>query len=384
MKEKERLILIFGGKSTEHEVSQRTARTMRRALLRAGYELALIGITKTGRWLPASQLTDEELLSCDWERRAEELLRAAQASVSLGQEEQRTSSLAPLGFSLRETLEGMAGGPITAAVLACHGTNCEDGRLQGLLELAEIPYTGASLTGSALGMDKVLAKQLVQAGGIPVLPAHTLHRLDFERDAEGVLAEAETVLSYPIFAKPARGGSSVGTVILRDRQSALRELKKAFAYDEKVIAEPFLEKMREIEVAVLGNRDVQTAAPGEILMADSVSYYDYETKYLSATGSSLAIPATLDERTAAAIRRSAAEAYRILQCEGYARVDFFLERESGKFYFNEINTLPGFTEISLFPKAFAFEGVTDAELLRRIVDLARKRFEEERCRTERI
>lgn len=353
-----RIAVVFGGKSTEHEVSQRSARNIYRGLISAGYEAVLLGISHEGVFIPAYLLNEEELISANWESIAREKLATSDLSLNTTYE-----------FNPQNELFRLCNGKVDLVFLACHGNNCEDGNLQGFLELCDIPYTGADVLGSAIGMDKKLSKQILQNEGIAVLPYLEITHKEYHEDSLSYNQLINEKFNFPIFVKPSRGGSSVGTAVINKIEDLELTLLDCFNYDSKLLLEPFWEKTREIEVAVLGNNYLEIAQAGEIIKDSAVDYYDYETKYLNSEMSSLDIPAKLSDEERRTISDMATRAYKLLQCKGYARVDFFLN-DSGEVVFNEINTLPGFTEISLFAKAFYYEGYTNEMLLRKIVDLA--------------
>lgn len=366
MERKLRVGVLFGGRSGEHEVSLMSARSVLDALRREKYEIVEIGITKEGVWLMGEGV---------WE--------ALQAG--------RTNGLTPVTlladptrpglFALRPQdgqviLEKLADLDVVFPVL--HGTFGEDGTLQGLLEMADVAYVGAGVVGSAVGMDKGIFKAVMQAHGLPVVPYAVFTRREVEQDLEGVVARCEALAPYPLFVKPANLGSSVGVTKAKDREGLVRGLREAARYDRRIVVEQGVDA-REIEVSVLGNEEPVASIPGEI--RPGAEFYSYEAKYLDDT-SELLIPAPLTEEQAEQVRALAVAAYRAIDCAGMARVDFLLDRRTGTFYVNEVNTIPGFTRISMYPKLWAASGLAYPDLLDRLIELALER-KAERDRTER-
>jgi D-alanine-D-alanine ligase len=258
-----------------------------------------------------------------------------------------------------------------------HGTFGEDGTLQGLLEMADLAYVGAGVTGSSVGMDKGIFKDVMRACGIPTVESIIVLRSEIEKDIEAVIRQAETVSAYPLFIKPANLGSSVG-ISKCNRRADLGEGLLEAAYDRRVLVERGVDA-REIEVSVLGNDNPQASVPGEVL--PSREFYSYESKYVDGT-SGLLIPAPLPDQTAAKIRQMAVSAYKAIDCAGMSRVDFFLEKSTGEIYLNELNTIPGFTSISMYPKLWEASGLSYTGLVDRLIELALER-KADRNRTER-
>ncbi|HEV7662897.1 MAG TPA: D-alanine--D-alanine ligase family protein [Chloroflexota bacterium] len=359
-----RVLVVFGGRSGEHEVSLQSARAVMAALDSAGYEVVPLGITRSGRWLvggdPLHALSSGE--------------SGGEQAVSMLPEPGRTGLVA-----LPECEDGLqpigGGSPIGSVDVVfpvLHGTFGEDGTVQGLFELAAMPYAGAGVLGSSLGMDKVIQKTLWRGMGLPVVDFLTVSRREWERDPEDVLNRIEAGLSYPCFTKPANLGSSVGVSKARTRAELSEGLAMAARYDAKLLVEQGIDA-RELEVGVLGNDEPTTSVVGEIL--PGADFYSYEAKYLD-SGSQALIPADIEPNISGEVRRIAIEAFKGIDASGLARVDFFLDRNSGKLYLNEINTMPGFTEISMYPKLWAATGVSFPELVRRIAELAIERFQE--------
>jgi D-alanine-D-alanine ligase len=349
-----RLGIIFGGRSGEHEVSLRSARSVVDCLDRERYEIAEIGITKEGKWLAGSSALEA----------FEAQETGALVPVALPGEPGRGRMYS---WQVEEPLQIWDQIDVIFPVL--HGTYCEDGTIQGLLELADIPYVGAGVVASAVAMDKDVFKQVMRAKGIPVVDWVMIPTTRLETDLDSVLDEAESISPYPLFSKPANLGSSVGISRCDSRSDLMEGILFAAQYDRRVIVEEGLDA-REIEVSVLGNEDPQASVPGEIIPGDA--FYSYEAKYIHDT-SKLLIPAPIDDALAARSREIAVEAYRAIDGAGMARVDFLLERGSEALYLNEINTIPGFTSISMYPKLWEASGLEYADLLNRLVDLAIQR-----------
>jgi D-alanine-D-alanine ligase len=364
-----RIGVLFGGRSGEHEVSLQSARAVMAALAQAGHDVVPIGVTRQGRWLVAGDPL-HALSSGD---------SAGERSVTMLPEPGRTG-LVPLA-EREDDLEPLAGPPPvgTLDVLfpVLHGTFGEDGTVQGLFELAAVPYAGAGVLGSALGMDKVVQKTLWRGMGLPVVDFSSVQRRDVESDLGGVISRIEVAIGYPCFTKPANLGSSVGVSKARTRAELEHGLQTAARYDAKLLVERGIDA-RELECGVLGNDEPAASVVGEIL--PGADFYDYRAKYLD-TGSQAIIPADISADLADEVRRMAIAAFKAVDAAGLARVDFFLERSTGRLYLNEINTMPGFTEISMYPKLWAASGLSFAELVTRIAELGIERFAE-RARNE--
>ena len=386
-----RIGVIFGGRSGEHEVSLMSARSVLAALDPHKYIVTQIGITHAGQWLAGENVLD------------------ALVGGALGHPNLHHAALLPdpthKGLQvLRKTdsgqiLETLADLDVVFPVL--HGTFGEDGTLQGLLELADLAYVGAGVLGSALAMDKGIFKDVMRSQGIPVLESVIVLRSEIELKLPDVLSKAESLSAescsnrhpepcsnrhpepveggpYPLFVKPANLGSSVGITKCLSRSDLVEGLLEAARYDRRVLVERGV-NAREIEVSVLGNDHPQASVPGEIL--PSREFYSYEAKYVDGA-SGLLIPAPIPERTADRVRQLAVRAYRAIDCAGMARVDFLLDKDSGEIYLNEVNTIPGFTQISMYPKLWEASGLPFPALVDRLVELALER-KGERDRTER-
>ncbi len=348
MNRKIRVAIVFGGQSTEHEISILSARNVLAALDRSRFEPLLIGIDKGGRWLMQDP---DRLLASARDPRLVRLEDGRPVSKDL---------IVPRG-------PGDAAGSIDVLFPVLHGTMGEDGTVQGLFELAGIPYVGAGVLGSAIGMDKDVSKRLLREAGIPVADFVTLRRERFDIDPAGALAQLGR-LGLPVFTKPANAGSSVGIRKVTDAAAIEDAIRHAFQFDCKVLVEAAV-TAREIELAVLGGNPPSVSVAGEIVVRHPDGFYSYDAKYIDESGARLELPAplTADELTRA--QAMAGRAFEVLECEGMARVDLFL-RPDGTFLVNEINTIPGFTAISMYPKLWELSGIAPAGLVSRLIDLA--------------
>jgi len=360
-----KIAVLFGGRSGEHEVSLDSARSVLEVLNPDKYEVFQVGITHEGAWLtgPEARLAFENgkietLTPC--------ILLADPSKPGL-----HTSRQTEQGAILEHLTD------IDVVFPILHGTYGEDGTLQGLLEMADDAYVGAGVTGSSVGMDKGIFKDVMRAIGIPTAESIILLRSEIEQDMENALSRAEMVAAYPLFVKPANLGSSVGITKCNSRADLGEGLMEAGAFDRRILVERGLDA-REIEVSVLGNDAPEASVPGEVL--PSREFYSYESKYVDGT-SGLVIPAPLPAETAEKIRRMAVQAYTAIDCAGMARVDFFVEKTTGEIYLNELNTIPGFTNISMYPKLWEATGLPYAKLVDRLIDLALER-KADRDRTE--
>jgi len=356
-----RLGIIFGGRSAEHEVSLMSARSVLQAINKEKYDVTLIGISKAGKWiaghdplkaLAAGNLTEMSEAALLGEPGKRELLVLDHGGKP-GERAVQLSSIAELDVIF----------PLL------HGPYGEDGTMQGLLELADLPYVGAGVLGSALAMDKGVCKEVLRANGIPVVDWLMALRVEIEHDPETVARRAEAKFAYPIFTKPANLGSSVGVVKAHNRAELMAGLKESARYDRRVLVERGLNP-REIEVSVLGNDDPIASVPGEIIPRREV--YDYQAKYFD-ENSELVIPAAISPQTAERARDYAVRAFKAIDGAGLARVDFLLDKDSGELYLNEINTIPGFTQISMYPKLWEASGLSYGDLIDRLVELALER-----------
>jgi D-alanine-D-alanine ligase len=356
-----RIGLIFGGRSGEHEVSLMSARSVLSVLDPTKYDVIQIGITPSGQWL-----SGEDVLG-KFERGKPAGL---QTVVVL------PDPSAPGVHLLREkVLEKSSDVDVFFALL--HGTFGEDGTIQGLFEMAGAPYVGAGVLGSSVGMDKALFKDVLRAHEIPSVDSVLALRAEIEKDLEAVVRRAEAMSDYPIFTKPANLGSSVGVTKCRSRSDLQEGLMEASLYDRRVLIEHGVANAREIEVSVLGNDDPRASVPGEVL--PSREFYSYEAKYVDGT-SGLVIPASLPAEVTQMVQDLALRAFKAVDAAGMARVDFLLDKDSQKLYLNELNTIPGFTKISMYPKLWEASGIPYATLVDRLIELALQR-KTERDRT---
>jgi len=367
MNNKLRIAVVFGGRSGEHEVSLMSARSVLSALDPGKYEITQIGITKEGIWLTGDDVLDA--------MQAGKLSDGNQKQVVIlpDQAHNRLWEIRSHGSSME--LNPLSKMDVIFPVL--HGTFGEDGTLQGLLELADLAYVGAGVTCSSVGMDKGVFKDVMRSMGIPTAASVIVLRSEVEKNLDGVIHRVETVGHYPLFVKPANLGSSVGITKCNNQADLGEGLLEAATYDRRILVEQGI-NAREIEVSVLGNDEPQASVPGEVL--PSREFYSYESKYLDGT-TELVIPAPLPPETADEIRRMAVIAFKAVDCAGMARVDFFVEKGTGRIYLNEINTIPGFTSISMYPKLWEASGLSYSKLVDRLVDLALER-KADRDRTE--
>lgn len=369
-----RVGVLFGGRSGEHEVSLRSAQSVMAALDPTRYEVYPIGITKDGRWIAGDAMG------------ALTTGRAEATPVTLLPQPARTTPIVPPPTNQLVPLRNEAGNTSRAATIAdldvifpvLHGPYGEDGTVQGLLELADLAYVGAGVVGSAVGMDKAIFKQIMAANGLPVLPWRLVTRRHWQSAPDAVLDHIESLLNYPVFTKPANLGSSVGISKCYDRDGLRLGLAEAARFDRRLIVEQGIHHARELEVAVLGNDSPEASVVGEV--RPRRDFYDYVAKYIAEPGSpdesELIIPASLAAEVAASVRELAVAAYRAVDCAGLGRVDLLLDDETGQIYLNEINTIPGFTSISMYPKLWEASGLSYAELLDKLIDLALERHAE--------
>lgn len=353
-----RIAVLFGGVSTEYLISLRSAYNIISGLRAADYEVIRIGLTQDGCWYPFNG-PDQAILDDTWQNMVEE------DTVSARPEQDITQAL----HSPRGWLTALCGGIPDCIFPAVHGINCEDGALQGFMTLTGIPFVGSGILASAAAMDKLHTKRILRDAGIPQCAFMAAARRDIETDTKAVVKQVAAEIGYPCFLKPSNGGSSVGTRRADNDQQLYTALRYVCQYDRNVLIEPFV-SAREVEVAVVGNQQTETGMIGEIVKSGQVEYYDYQAKYFSDDGALVQIPADLLPEVDRAIKDYASRAYRILGCAGLARIDFFIEHTSGEIYLNEINTLPGFTPISVYPKAFDAAGLPLSQLVSRLCLLA--------------
>ena len=351
------LIVLFGGQSAEHDVSRSTARHVLAAIDLTKYEVQAIGITREGRWV-----------------RADDAVAALTRGV-----EALPERLTPDGpsYDLQPAVDDVTDAGRTVVVFPLlHGPLGEDGTVQGLLELAGVPYVGAGVLSSALAMDKAKAKEVLAFHGIPQVRSRSIHESDFSSETVDELIET---LGLPAFVKPANLGSSVGVSKAKTQSDLRAAIDLAFSYDEWIVVEEAIEG-REIECAVLGNLHPRASLPGEI--RPKAEFYDYDEKYVNDTAD-LLVPAPLTPDEVATVQRMSIDAYKALRCEGMARVDFFFEEYGRGFLVNELNTIPGFTPISMYPKMWAASGLSYPQLVDELVQLAIERHRRRRRRTDR-
>src|SRR6202162_2638316 len=394
-----RVGILFGGRSGEHEVSLLSAASVVNAIDKTKYEVVPIGITKDGRWLTAEHA--ERLLKGKGEEQADKSVRSTQATqLRAGDPEatpgaavlargesvvvppeptRRDAGLAP--FQTDANLRRAADRAINVDVIfpVLHGTFGEDGTIQGLLELADIAYVGAGVLGSAAGMDKDIMKSLFIAAGLPIVKHITILRSAWEHEPKKVQKLVESKLKYPVFVKPANLGSSVGISKAHNRKELGPAIEEAAKFDRKIVIEQSVggekNKAREIECSVLGNDEPVASIPGEIVPVKE--FYDYNAKYLD-EGSEQIIPAKLTKAQTKKVQDLAIAAFKAVDCSGLARVDFLMDPKTAKIFLNEINTMPGFTAISMYPKLWASSGLAYPDLIDRLIQLGIERHEDKK------
>ena len=389
--EKLRVGILFGGRSGEHEVSLLSAASVLNAIDKENYEVVPIGITKDGRWLTAEHaenlltgklvLEPRNLRAGDPETTSPAAVLARGEAVVVPPEPvHRHSGLVPFQTDaglMRRASDRAINVDVIFPVL--HGTFGEDGTIQGLLELADIPYVGAGVLGSAAGMDKDIMKSLFIAAGIPIVKHVTILRGAWEKDPKKVQKLVESKLTYPVFVKPANLGSSVGISKAHNRKELGPAIEEAAKFDRKIVIEQGVggkkEKAREIECSVLGNDAPVASVPGEIVPGKE--FYDYTAKYVD-EGSQLIIPAKLTKAETKRVQELAVKAFQAVDCSGLARVDFLMDPKTGKIFLNEINTMPGFTAISMYPKLWAASGLAYADLIDRLIQLGIERHQDKK------
>ena len=374
MTEKIRVGIIFGGRSSEHEVSLTSASCVLKAVDKTKYDIIPIGITKAGQWL----VGDDVLALLSSQVRQLEAKEPRQLQSSASQEALPVSLLPVPGKAGLVALDVEGETPqipqltnrLDVVFPVLHGTYGEDGAIQGLIELADLPYIGAGITGSAVAMDKAIAKAVLSAGGFPQLPYLVVLRSQWEKDPALVQKEVESHLAYPCFVKPASLGSSVGISKVRNSGELQPALAEAAVYDRKFVIEKDAGNAREVECSVLGNDEPIASVPGEII--PSREFYDYVAKYHD-DDSELIIPARISAKATRKVQDLAVQAFKALDCAGMARVDFFVDKATEEVYINEINTIPGFTPISMYPKLWEASGLPYGELIDRLIELAIER-----------
>lgn len=385
MAKKIRVGVLFGGRSGEHEVSLLSAASVLKAIDKKKYDVVPIGITKQGRWVTdshAEQLLKGEYAETHHFRAGDPQATASAAVLARGESvlvppmPAEQSALVPF-----EQSNPVKSNSIQVDVIfpVLHGTFGEDGTIQGLLDLADVAYVGSGVLGSAAGMDKDVMKKLFRDAGLAIVKHVTILRSQWEREPKKVLKLVESKLKYPVFVKPANLGSSVGISKAHDASELPAAMNEAAKYDRKIVVEQGVggkkHKAREIECAVLGNDDPKASICGEIVPIKE--FYDYEAKYID-EGSELLIPAKISRKQQKEIQEMAIRAFQACDCAGLSRVDFLLDPKTEKFYLNEVNTMPGFTSISMYPKLWAATGVDYPELIDRLIQLALERHAEKK------
>lgn len=380
--QKIRVGLVYGGRSGEHEVSLQTALAVLKAFDYDKYELQPFYITKEGRWRSGELLAAPPAAVAELQFEPGSAAggdgEGADAGTGAGAGLSANASLLPLMQGMSETAlvaggGGAAGiGSVDVMFPLLHGTFGEDGTIQGLFEMANIPYVGAGVLASSVGMDKAAMKTMFAAAGLPQVEYRYFTRFNWSRQREALIEGIEEALGYPNFVKPANLGSSVGISKARDRDELIAAVEEALRYDRKVIVEQFVDA-REIEVAVLGNDEPRASVVGEIVSSNE--FYDYKAKYTDGK-SSMVIPADIPEETSVSVREMAVRAFLAIDGSGLCRADFFLRRSDGALFINEVNTLPGFTPYSMYPLLWRETGVSYRELLDTLLDLALARHAE--------
>jgi D-alanine-D-alanine ligase len=365
---KTRVVILFGGRSAEHEISILSARNILAALDRTRFEPVLIGIDKQGRWRPQPARLLEGAVG-DPRRLALDETAAPQAPFVAPAASLAIPAPAP------EFEQALHGDDVVFPIL--HGTYGEDGTVQGLLELADVAYVGAGVLGSAVGMDKDVAKRLLRDAGIPIVDFRVVTAAEWRADPS-LASDRAAPLGYPLFVKPANAGSSVGVSKVRAPGDLGAALATALAFDRKVLLERAIDA-REIECAVLGNDAPVASVPCEIIVHHRDGFYSYDAKYVDADGSAWKIPADVPPETERRVRELAVATFRTLELAGMARVDFFLDRATGALAVNEVNTIPGFTAASMYPKMWEASGLPPQALVSRLIDLAIERRDARRA-----
>ncbi len=353
-----RVGVVFGGRSGEHEISLLSARSILSAMNPNDFEVTQIGITHKGLWLVGEDILNKFISGNQYSESTPAVILA---------DPSRRGLYAIKGSDQEEIIELLTHLDVVFPVL--HGTYGEDGTIQGLFELSEIAYVGAGVLGSSVGMDKGVFRDIMRANGIPQVDTILVLRSDIENTLDEVINQAEELAPYPLFTKPANLGSSVGITKCMNRPDLLEGLMDAARYDRRILVEKGVQA-REIEVSVLGNDDPVASVPGEVI--PSADFYSYEAKYID-DRSELLIPAPIPFEISEQVRNLAVSAYKAVDCAGMARVDFLLDKDTGELYLNEMNTIPGFTKISMYPKLWEASGLSFEELVKRLIELAMER-----------
>ncbi|SHK48619.1 D-alanine--D-alanine ligase [Tepidibacter formicigenes] len=347
--------LIFGGKSGEHEVSLSSATSIYKFIDKEKYNVFTIGITKEGNWL-YYEGDVENIKNGTWEKTANK-----NVNINL---------IPTINKNIGIEFENGKFEKIDVLFPALHGPYGEDGSIQGLFEISNIPYVGCGVLSSSVGMDKLICKKVFEQENLPQVKYTYTTKWDFNKNKDKVLEEIEKEISYPIFIKPANLGSSVGISKAKNREDLINGINEALKYDKRIVLEQGIDA-REVEVSVLGNEEVYASVPGEIIPAKE--FYDYEAKYLNES-SKLLIPAKIDNKIIDEIKNMAVKAFKAIDGSGLSRVDFFIEKNTDNIYINEINTMPGFTNISMYPKLWEATGISYSNLIDKLIQLAIKRY----------
>ena len=358
-KRKIRIGVIFGGRSAEHEVSLVSATSIINALDKNKYDIIPIGITPEGKWVSFPNVLRWMKEGNRLNNIPEKILLPDPAKKGLVEINKR---------SIR-----VNGKELDVVFPVLHGTFGEDGTIQGLFELTSIPYVGAGVLGSSVGMDKVMTKQLCEHAGIPVTPYIWFLKTEFKKRSQQFIRLVEQKIGYPCFIKPANMGSSVGISKASNRKLLIKAIHIAAKYDRKILVEKSVENAREIEISVLGNDNPAASIPGEIISSNE--FYDYDAKYVDGKSESI-IPALMKKEMVGKIKDLAVRGFKAIECAGMARIDFLVDRRTNKIYFNEINTIPGFTSISMYPKLWEASGISFSDLLDRLITLAIEKYRE--------
>ena len=356
-----KIVVIYGGKSAEHDISILTAGSIIKEIYFEYYDVQPVYITKEGTWLKGEALKAPVAF--------DQALRLTEGTVAhFATTEGETSTgvrIQPCDIA----------GPDTVVFPILHGPNREDGTIQGLFEILDLPYVGCGVLASANGMDKIASKHLFQQAGIPQVPFVPFVKADFEKSPEAIFTRIEGTLRYPVFVKPANMGSSVGISKATNRDELTAAIEEALKYDRRIVVEQGIDA-REVEVAVLGNDEVNTSVVGEVVK--QAGFYDYNEKYINNT-TTLQIPAAIPEEVSAKIREYAETAFRAIDGSGLTRCDFFLT-EANEVFINEVNTMPGFTQFSMYPKLWEAMGISYKDLVEELIQLALKRYNDRHAR----
>ena len=354
-----RVGVLYGGRSGEHDVSLCSAASVVEALDKNKYKVTAIGIDREGKWYVQDK---PQIIPHKDFGKVLALKKKGKWLVNHFQQNNQLH-LYDLNNKNKKVI-------IDVVFPVLHGTFGEDGTLQGLLELAMVPYVGADVIGSSVGMDKDVAKRLLREAGIPVVSSVTINKRQWKADAQNIIQNVVDKLGLPLFVKPVCTGSSVGVKKVKQKENLAKSVNFAFQFDTRVMIEKAI-NCREIECAVLGNENPAASVLGEIIPKHE--FYSYEAKYIDPNGAALIIPAPVDSNLSEKIRKTAVQGYTALGCSGMARVDFFLDKDTGEFYLNEINTIPGFTSISMYPKLWEATGIKYSKLLDKLIELAIER-----------